>query len=889
MRHSPYGPGPGALTAPVKNAAMGQAGMPDAIRITVEGFGAHPQHEAHSRAYIAGEGGREMPLGMRHGGVRAALAIALSALPLHLARAAETTGRPELSTLEAYVSALLSLDRHEIAALMLTLGVLCFAVVTAILLVRTRGRLAELEASSRDESATSRAAIDRAYALLLSEQQILVAWAAGSDEPEIIGDPTLVTAAETPQRVLAFGTWLEPETAGEMERSVDALRARGVAFAMTMATFAGRILEAKGQVTGGRAILRLREVSGIKHELAELARRHQKQLEDTAATRALIEAMAAPVWARDDAGKLVFANQAYARAVESQDGTEAVDRGIELFDRGARTELLRAHELVETYSGRLPAVVAGQRRSFDVMTVPAGRGSAGIALDATEAEGLRGELKRMMDAHRRTLDQLATGVAIFGSNQRLAFYNTAYRLLWDLDPIFLDQEPNDSAVIDRLRASRKLPDEQDFRQWKTALYDAYRAVEPKEHMWHLPDSRTMRVVTTPNPEGGVIYLFDDVTERLDLERRYDALIRVQGETLDNLTEAVAVFGSDGRLRLFNPVFARMWRLAPETLAERPHIESLSQWTFPLHGDHPVWQSLRTTITAIENREPVMGRLDRPDGNVVDCATMPLPDGATLVTFQDVTDTVNVERALRERNEALEAADRLKIDFVHHVSYELRSPLTNIIGFAHFLGDPITGPLRDKQREYLNYITVSTNALLAIINNILDLATIDAGAMTLNLGAVDIRKTMEAAAEGVQDRLVKSGIQLEIRAAADIGSFVADERRVRQSLFNLLANAVGFSPGGETVTFTAQRLNDAVMFSVTDRGPGIPDDVQDKVFDWFETHSLGSRHRGTGLGLSLVRSFVELHGGSVTLESAVGRGTTVTCVFPLDQTAERSAA
>ena len=154
-------------------------------------------------------------------------------------------------------------------------------------------------------------------------------------------------------------------------------------------------------------------------------------------------------------------------------------------------------------------------------------------------------------------------------------------------------------------------------------------------------------------------------------------------------------------------------------------------------------------------------IERADGNVVDCATMPLPDGATLVTFQDVTDTVNVERALRERNEALETADKLKIDFVHHVSYELRSPLTNIIGFAHFLGDPVTGPLTEKQREYLSYITVSTNALLAIINNILDLATIDAGAMPLNLGSVDIRKTMEAAAEGVQDRLVKNGIKLEI--------------------------------------------------------------------------------------------------------------------------------
>jgi NAD(P)-dependent dehydrogenase (short-subunit alcohol dehydrogenase family) len=124
---------------------------------------------------------------------------------------------------------------------------------------------------------------------------------------------------------------------------------------------------------------------------------------------------------------------------------------------------------------------------------------------------------------------------------------------------------------------------------------------------------------------------------------------------------------------------------------------------------------------------------------------------------------------------------------------------------------------------------SKTALLAIINNILDLASIDAGAMTLNLGSVDIRKAMEAAAEGVQDRLVKRGITLEIQALPEIGTFVADELRVRQSLFNLLANAVGFSPAGEIVTFAAHRRREAIAFSVTDRGPGIPADLQDKVF------------------------------------------------------------
>src|SRR4029450_6199875 len=249
-------------------------------------------------------------------------------------------------------------------------------------------------------------------------------------------------------------------------------------------------------------------------------------------------------------------------------------------------------------------------------------------------------------------------------------------------------------------------------------------------------------------------------------------IRAPGETRDTLTEAVAVFGSDGRLRLYNPAFVRMWRLSPDLLSDRPHIELISDWTRQLHGDHPIWQRLRATITAIDNRGPALGRLERRHGTVVDCATLPLPDGATLVTFQDVTDSVNVERALRERNEALEEADKLKVDFAHHVSYELRSPLTNIIGFSHFLADPVTGPLTEKQREYLGYIQVSTNALLALINNILDLATIDAGAMKLNLGQVDIRATMEGAAEGVQDRLGQNNIALKIRAAPDIGSFVA---------------------------------------------------------------------------------------------------------------------
>jgi signal transduction histidine kinase len=376
------------------------------------------------------------------------------------------------------------------------------------------------------------------------------------------------------------------------------------------------------------------------------------------------------------------------------------------------------------------------------------------------------------------------------------------------------------------------------------------------------------------------------------------MIRVQGETLEALNEGVVVFGSDGRLDLHNPAFARLWRLDAGDLngansAERPHIEAVMGWCAPLYADEPFWMRLRGAVTSLEAREPIHARLERTDGSVLDCTTAPLPDGATLVTFQDVTDSVNVERALIERADALQETDRLKSAFVERVSYELRTPLTTIIGFAHLLTDPsigpTIGPINEKQREYLGNIDKSSSALLAIINDILDLTSIDAGAMPLDLKEVDIRAVVDEATRGLQDRIAEKAVLLDVRAAPDIGSFLADERRVRQILFNLLSNAISFSPPGEVVHASVERRDGAVIFSVTDRGPGIPPEISERVFDRFESHALGSEHRGAGLGLSIVRSFVELHGGTVKLDSTMGRGTTVTCIFPLRRAPQEAAA
>ncbi|UTD26934.1 PAS domain-containing sensor histidine kinase [Bradyrhizobium sp. WD16] len=790
------------------------------------------------------------------------------------------------------VDSFLGLTQQELAALALTLGVLGFSVVATIALMRTRLQAAKVEKRLRADVRALQGDNDRLRALLFTEPQVLISWPAAASRPEISGDLALLlppAAQQQPQRVLAFGTWLAPDPALRMDRAVDALRADGTPFALHFATSAGRAVEAIGRAIGGQAIIRIRELGGVRRELAETTQRYKNLQEETEILRGFAAALPWPVWARRADGSLVFANAAYAHAAEAADISEAVVRNVELLDSGDRQDMARALTETGRFAARLPIVISGERRIFDVRAFAVGGGSAGAAIDASEAAALKAALTRMAEDHRRTLDQLSSGVAVFDARRRLAFYNDSYRRLWGLDQTFLDSNPDDSSVLDRLRATRKIPEQPDFRQWKAKLHEAYRAVEPAKDVWYLPDGRAVSVATTPNPEGGVTYIFDDVSERYNLARQYDGLIRVQRETLDNLAEAVAVFGSDGRASLFNPTFVKMWKLSPEAMQQRPHIDTVEGWCRPLFDDAAAWQRIRSAVTAIDDRRPVPLNLERRDGSVLDCMAMPLPDGATMLTFQDVTDTVNVERALRERNEALEAADQMKVDFVHHVSYELRSPLTTIIGFAHFLSDPATGPLTQKQDEYLGYITSSTNALLAIINNILDLATIDAGAMTLNLGPVDIRKAIESAAEGIQDRLARDHIRLAIDAAPGIGSFVADERRVVQVLYNLLANSVGFAPQDSTITIAARRSDDRISFSVTDSGPGIPPDVRDKVFDWFESHANGSRHRGAGLGLSLVRSFVELHGGRVRVDSVVGNGTVVTCDFPLDQVAQRTAA
>jgi len=798
------------------------------------------------------------------------------------------TAPPVLCQESGIMSAAAGPQSHpSLAEMTLIAGLTLFSGLLAILYLSQRRLCLEQETKHHLEMAGLRSRLDRAELFLGAETQLIAAWTGPGEEPEIEGDLELAAERKNARRVLAFDSWLPQAMAQTVEKSVARLRATGQSFRCTAASLDGRHLEIEGRPVAGVAVLRIRDVSGDRREAVRLQELQAETLERIEALQALLNATPYPAWLRDSGGKLSWVNAAYARAVEAKDQEAAIQRGIELLESQAREAGAASRAEGAVWHGRAPAVVAGERRMLEIVDTPAGRGSAGMAADVSEAESLRTALDQQTKAHARTLDQLSTAVAIFDGAKQLVFHNAAYRQLWALDQAWLDQKPTDSEILDRLRAARLLPEQADFRAWKAGLLAAYQSLDTDEQVWFLPDGRTLRAVISPNPRGGVTYLFDDVTERYHLVSQYNASMRVQSETLDALKEGVAVFGSDGRLKLFNPAFASMWALQPSDLANRPHIDRVASLCAPLFSDEEGWGALRAAVAGLpDQRIGLERRLTRRDGSVLDCAAAPLPDGATLLTFIDTTASVNIERALTERNQALSErnqalsdAEKLRNDFVHHVSYELRSPLTNIIGFIQLLDDSAIGPLNAKQREYAGYVMKSSSALLAIINDILDLASIDADAMELSLEEVDIAQTMLAAAEGVQDRLVESSLTLHVSAPEGIGSFLADGKRIRQILFNLLSNAIGFSPPGHSIELAAARRDGEILFTVADQGSGIPSEILEHVFDRFKTHTTGSRHRGVGLGLSIVRSFVELHGGRVEIDSTPGKGTRVTCIFP----------
>jgi signal transduction histidine kinase len=759
----------------------------------------------------------------------------------------------------------LSSPSPEVLLSPLVVAAAALAVAGALWGLSERQAARALRRTLRTAIFKSRAALAARDAWLAAGRESLLVWGGDLAEPISFG-----TGAQLMEACLTG-----PD-GGALSTALDSLTQNGVTFNMLCRTAEGNAVSVRGRPAGGCVAVFFLGDTDLSAEGPDF--------------RAALDMLPFPVWLRRGHElALSFVNRAFLAA---SGGTLDSALGANFaFDRSEKDLAGAARGEGTTMEAKRFAVLGGHRRALAFALSPLPDGNVvGSALDITELSEADARLQQHLDAHADTLDRLATAVAIFGPDRKLIFYNRAYVRLWELPDNWLDAHPTEGEILDRLRELRRLPEQPDFRAWRQARLKMFERLDDHpEELWHLPGGKTLRVVTQPHPFGGLIFLYEDVSDQLRLESSYNTLIKVQKATLDTLQEGVAVFGPDGKLKLFNAAFTRIWRLEPTELKGEPHLRRIAEICAARFGQDRVWDIVTGAVTSAgSERRREWGEAERSDGAIISLSIAPLPDGATLASFVDVTDRFRIETALRERNEALEASDKLKSEFVKRVSYELRTPLNSILGFAEMMQRGTAGPMNERQGEYMDAILKASNALRDLINDVLDLSQIEAGAMELDLQKIDLHALLSSMIEHAREWADKIGLTLVLDCREDVGSFVGDSRRLRQVIFNLISNAFKYTPKGGRVTLAGEISGEDVRFFVADTGAGVAPDVMPLAFERFSAKGAAVARAGAGLGLALVNRFVELHHGWVELESDIGKGTKVTCHLPRSGEAQKPA-
>jgi signal transduction histidine kinase len=713
-------------------------------------------------------------------------------------------------------------------------------------------------------------------------------------DPQLLRDLGLRAQPKTLSDLVGTDSGIAPDDLDLLRGDVDAARmSAGRVSRRVRAHGSARVFDVRGGPApapepAGTLLLWFFDTSSSEEERARLALRlHQTEGALNSLTH-LIEAAPFPMWYRGEDLRLGLVNSAFVRAVEGKDAAEVIERGSELIDaQGEDSGIATARKAQET--GRIvsrmqPAIIRGERRMLRIVNVPLSIGAvAGFAVDVQDLEDARTELARFIESQRELADRMTAGTAQFDADRSLGFFNQPFAAMAQLDPEWLAEQPEFDRVLERMRDQQRLPETRDFPAWKEERRAWFTSPdEVVEEEWMLPNGDHIRVVAQPLPDGGLRLFLEDRTEQLRLASSRDTLLRVRAATFDNLFEAISVFASDGRLYLWNRRFLDDWELDEDWLATHPRVDELVPAMARKLVNPTAAAQIREMVRQTTNeRESANGRISMTDGRNFQFAAVPLPDGNALFTMVDVTDSSRIEAALRERAEALEAADRVKTDFVANVSYELRTPLTSIGGFAELLGGGYAGELTEKGQDYVSAILESVERLSKLINDVLDLTTGDVTGVRLEKERVDLGGLVKSAIDKAKSRAAEKGQKLEAQVRPTTGHVFGDARRLREAVEHVLQNAIAYTDRKGRITLTAEGDKDNAVIRIRDNGTGIAAKDLPRVFNRFD-RVLEAGVRGEaalGLGLPLTRQFIEAHDGTVELQSKKGKGTTVTLTIP----------
>ena len=636
---------------------------------------------------------------------------------------------------------------------------------------------------------------------------------------------------------------------------------------------------------GGSALVWVFDFSDSQAELTQLREEAARAREDFGALVGLIEAAPMPMWFRGADMQLRLVNQAYVAAVGAESADQVVADQVELVEtvngRTAAEVAQQAADRRQPIERILSATIERARRTIRVTDLPLmGEGIAGYAVDIEEMEEQAREFRAFREAQRSMLDQLSIGVAQFDAGHRMTFANQPFHRVFSLPPGVVNERTSFGQMLLIARENGRIPEVRDFPAWRNELTEWFQRDEPHEEAWPLSDSTHLRIVAQPLPDGGLVMIAEDRTEQLALSATRDTLLRTRTATFDNLFEALAVFAPDGHLELWNRGFPGAWGIDPEVLDGHPQAEDLLQAISRNLSDPASVSQLNQVIRAATlDRKKSNGRTELADGRTLDFTGVPLPDGNGMLTVLDVTASQQAEVALRERNRALEEADAVMTRFLANMSYEFRTPLTSIGGFAELLTSGIAGELSPQATEYAQAISLSVGKLTEQVENVLDLSQSEAGLMPLRKSTFTLLPFLTKIVRKEEQRIHDGELTLDLKGDAE-KSVTADPHQLRRAISQLLDNAINGTPRGGRIAIDIGRKRDETRIVISDNGRGMSQHELARALEGIRMSSDGKGiERRHGLGIPLARQLVEAHGGTLEIRSRKNSGTTATITLP----------
>ena len=612
---------------------------------------------------------------------------------------------------------------------------------------------------------------------------------------------------------------------------------------------------------------------------------HQKSASkiDASELDKILDFLPVYIWQKNRNLQVTYCNEAYAKALEASKDY-VIANNVKLIS-ASRRGVYVDQSLYSTKPKKNTehVVINGSRRLLSIEETPFTKDgkSTGVAIDITDKEEIETNFRNYQKHTEEVFNNISVPVAIFDANTILVFANQAIIRMFSVAEVDIYKNYKFADIMNYLLTRGSIIASEDILKYKAKAKELFQEViEPHCTTIHLTNGNVLSVTITPNHSGGLVFVFEDITDKVQLERKVNSVSSIYRKTLDAFSEGAIILESDSKIKIANKVALDLWRREKIEAYIGDFFQNSSQL---LTADSKIQLMDTSLLAMISERVAFSKQLQFLSGETIRCEYMPLPDGLGIMRFVNISDTVNLTKTIEEKKVITEQIDRLKSNLISNISHEMHASIQTIAGFADILCNKYFGELSGQQMEYCYGISNAIKNLSDTIDAVIELANMEAGQMKLSYADARLLKIIQTAISLVNDVAKKQNISISTNFEDPEFDVYLDEKSITKALFYLINHSMQELSSGNKINILVTINNDQGDFEIAikDDGTLLPADELENIQQGLADNSkYNYLEHSLDFGLALANNIVKLHKGALDVQSDEASGNVVICKLPI---------